>query len=541
VVEPAAVIGLVFAGAAIAYLVPDALKPSVERHLSELDHKQFVHPIEAGDDEAYRFHHILVRDAAYQSLLKRARATLHERFVDWAEPVNRERGRETEFEEILGYHLEQAVRYRSELGPLDDQGRLLAGRAAGKLSSAGRRAFARGDTPAACNLLRRATALLSTDDPVRLELLGDLADALVEEGQFDEARDVLADGRAVAERLEDARLLARIRIADGVLSLALSDLDKSDASIEEARQDIAALSKAGDEAGLARGWRHLFFLSGTRGDLDEASEAAKHVVEHARLAGDSRLASRGAIGYASAALWGPTPVTEALATCERLVREVEGDRKAESLILGVLGQLRAMRGDFDAARELYRRAASMLADLGPSLTSSTLSIEASRVEALAGDYTAAERALRKDDEALGAMGERNYRSTIDALLGEVLATLGQFDDAQRFSELAEELAAEDDIWGQVHWRQGRARAYAGTGRFAEAEALSREAVELARGTVDIATLGGALVDLAEVLTLAGRQDETEPPLREALSLYERKEDLVSVARVRGLLTEPAEV
>ena len=40
-----------------------------------------------GDDPAFRFHHILVRDAAYQSLLKRARATLHERFIEWAEPV----------------------------------------------------------------------------------------------------------------------------------------------------------------------------------------------------------------------------------------------------------------------------------------------------------------------------------------------------------------------------------------------------------------------------------------------------------------------
>src|SRR4029079_5221841 len=142
VVYPAAVIGLVFAGAAIAYLVPDAVKPSVEQHLTELDHKQFVHPIAPGDDEAYRVHHSVLPDAAYQSLLKRARSTLHERFVDWAEPVNRERGRETEFEEILGYHLDQAGRHRSELGPLDERGQSTAVRAATKLASAGRRAFA---------------------------------------------------------------------------------------------------------------------------------------------------------------------------------------------------------------------------------------------------------------------------------------------------------------------------------------------------------------------------------------------------------------
>ena len=64
----------------------------------------------------YRFGHQIIRDTAYGSLLKRVRAQLHERFVTWAERVNQERGRELEFEEILGYHLEQAYRYRTELG-----------------------------------------------------------------------------------------------------------------------------------------------------------------------------------------------------------------------------------------------------------------------------------------------------------------------------------------------------------------------------------------------------------------------------------------
>ena len=70
----------------------------------------------AGEDRAFRFRNQLIRDATYASLLKRTRAQLHEQFVTWAERVNRERGREEEFEEINGYHLEQAYRYRLELG-----------------------------------------------------------------------------------------------------------------------------------------------------------------------------------------------------------------------------------------------------------------------------------------------------------------------------------------------------------------------------------------------------------------------------------------
>ena len=54
----------------------------------------------------HRFHHIMIRDTAYDGILKRARADLHTRFVAWADLANRDRG--VEFEEILGYHLEQA-------------------------------------------------------------------------------------------------------------------------------------------------------------------------------------------------------------------------------------------------------------------------------------------------------------------------------------------------------------------------------------------------------------------------------------------------
>jgi len=542
VVDPAAVIGLVFAGAAIEHLVPDAVRPAVDQHLVDLDRKQFLHPLPTDGEEAtFRFHHILVRDAAYQSLLKRARATLHERFVEWAEPVNRERGRETEFEEILGYHLEQAVRYRSELGPLDEQGRSIARRAASKLGSAGRRAFARGDTPAACNLLRRASALLPGDEPERVDLLGELVEALTEVGSFDEARTVSSEAIAIAERLGDRRLQARMRVGFWRLAFVLSELESTANALADANAAIDVLEELGDEAGLARAWRLVMLIHGTRGAYDDAAAAAEKVVEHARIAGDGRAASRGAMGYATTALHGPTPVAEALARCERLMDEVSGDRKAESVVLGVLAQLEAMRGDFQRGRALYQRAAQTLAELGTSVTSAALSTESSRVEALAGDFEAAERELRRDDLALEALGERYYRSTVDALLAQVLVTLDRLDEAEPFSRLGEALADADDVFSQVFWRTARARIYARTDHVADGERLAREAVDLARGTVDIALLAGALADFAEVLTRAGRHDEAEPPLREALELYERKGDVTSAVKLRRLLGEPTAV
>src|SRR5919202_937890 len=89
-VEPAAVVGLVFPKDAVAELAPDGVRPELDVHLETLTRKKLVRP-HADAQVSYRFNHILIRDAAYQGLLKRTRATLHERFVEWADRVNRDR------------------------------------------------------------------------------------------------------------------------------------------------------------------------------------------------------------------------------------------------------------------------------------------------------------------------------------------------------------------------------------------------------------------------------------------------------------------
>src|SRR5262249_59850699 len=129
-----------------------------------------------GREDAYRFRHVPSRDAAYAGIRKQLRARLHERYADWA--VNTRAGKAGDVDDLVGYHLEQAVRYRQQLGPLDDEGVALAQRAADMLGAAGRRAFARDDAPAAVNLLDRAVALATDDQPARLDLSRELGLAL---------------------------------------------------------------------------------------------------------------------------------------------------------------------------------------------------------------------------------------------------------------------------------------------------------------------------------------------------------------------------
>ena len=366
------------------------MKPPLGQHLTTLSRKQFVRQADGGiaadDSDTYRFHHILIRDTAYNALLKRARATLHERFVAWAEQVNRERDREQEFEEILGYHLEQAFRYRAELGPIDAEGRQIGTRAAQRLGAAGRRAFARGDLPAATNLLARAAALREEGDPERIELQVDLGEAQLERGTFAEAtrdtrRGCDGGGRdrgcpAGSPRHSSTSGTSRSMPATQARARTRSKL---------LRIAIPIFEAADDRAGLARAWRLRVVVHGTAGRYDEAAAAAERVVEYAVAAGDARMATRGAQIYASVALVGTLPASEVRERCERLREQVAGDRKSEAVILAVLAQVYAMQGDFARAREESERQRQMLAELGPSINAISTSIERARVESLAGD------------------------------------------------------------------------------------------------------------------------------------------------------------
>jgi len=218
VVDPASVIGLSFPMDAVAKLVEEPVRPRLGEDLDILVAKQLVRRVPE-EDAMYRFGHQIIRDTAYGSLLKRSRSLLHERFVTWAERVNRERGRELEFEEILGYHLEQAYRYRVDLGVIDPHARTLAERAAEKLSAAGRRAFGRGDAPAAASLLRRAVDLLEPMDPRRLELVPDLSEAYLTMSHFAEARVELDAALEGASAAGDARAEARLQVARLLIDL----------------------------------------------------------------------------------------------------------------------------------------------------------------------------------------------------------------------------------------------------------------------------------------------------------------------------------
>jgi class 3 adenylate cyclase/tetratricopeptide (TPR) repeat protein len=534
VVEAAAVGGLEFPQAAVEALVESALRDRVAESLASLSRKQLLQPADtdAHVGPQFRFRHIVIRDAAYARLLKEARVSLHEKFVEWADGVVADRS--TAYDEILGWHLEQAHRNLAELGPLDALGIELWAHAAERLAAAGRRAFARGDMPAAANLLRRAGALVPELSPLRLELLPDLGEALIDTGEFAEAGATLDEAVDAAAIIGDPRLLAEARLVRLLLARHAAEPEGwAEEVYREADRARGVFEAAGDHGQLARMWRLIGYVHATACRYGEVATAAERAIEHARLAGDVRQEARAVTTYATAALHGPTPVEEAIRRCEEIVARELGDRQAEGLVLCAVSHLEALRGELPRARELYARGRALLEDVGDKVVAASTSLDSAAVELLAGDSVIAEAQLRRDYETLESLGEKYILPTVAAMLAEALYVQGRNGEALAFSEVAEELGAPDDIDAQSLWRCVRAKVVARQGRLEEAETLVDAAIELLRETDALVMQADALSDLGDVLALADREAEARSAHEAAAELYERKGSLTPAARVDG--------
>jgi tetratricopeptide (TPR) repeat protein len=392
--------------------------------------------------------------------------------------------------------------------------------------------------PATASLLRRAAADRPGGDPLRPILLIEAGEALTQAGELGPADEVLKAARREAATLGDTALEATAGL--GLIYLHyLTEGDQPEAEvIAQVQAAIDVLEAAADERGLSRAWRILTNVHFAGCRYLDATGAAQRMIQHARLAGDRPLELRALPALATCAQLGPTPVPDAIAIVERVLAELEGDRKSEAYTLRALANLEAMRGRFDEARSLYRRSRATLDELGWRFDAAlTSAIASGPVELVAGDAPAAEAELRRDHEALAAMGERNYISTTAAFLAEALYRQGRDDEALRMTEESEEIAAADDVATQCIWRSVRAKILARRGSFEAAEAMAREAIRIIEAAQDPDSQGHAYADLAEVLQMAGRPEEAIRVADEAATRFDQKANEPSAARARRLKAE----
>jgi class 3 adenylate cyclase len=542
VLECAAVPGREFWSEAVAALLPVGARASIPRHLEALVRKELVRASRSTlpGQEAFRFGHALIQEVAYRSVAKEQRAELHERLAGWLEGELGERI--GEYEAIVGFHFEQAFRYREELRAVDGHARSLAWRASSRLASAGRRALAQVDPPSAANLLGRAASLVEESEPRRLELLADLVAALREVPDLQRAAVVAGEAVAGAAAAGDRRLeaLARIeRVHVGLMSARSGAVQEA---FDEGEGALAVFRELDDDLGLAKAWRLIAMANRLLGRQSARREALEQALVHAQRSGDRRTEAWIYDGLGGVHNYGPSSVQALLAFAEMSLQwaRANGQRFSEvhSLAQG-LGRSYAMLGDFEAARRAVAEAKSIVEDLGFVWHRAGVASAAGFVEALAGDPVAAERELRAGYELVeesGMIGSYFGMALRDEL-AQALYTLGHYDEARGLSELSEELAPADDVQTQVQWRAVRAKVLSREGRAEEAEALARAAVTMVEQTEFLIVHANALLDLGEVLRLAHREDEAAIVVEEALALFERKGDRTSAVRARDVIAQ----
>jgi class 3 adenylate cyclase len=512
VLERGSVEGEIFHRGAVQALTPE--EPEVTTRLAALVRHQLVRPDRAqlAGDDGYRFRHLLIRDATYDALPKAVRADLHARFADWLD----EHGAAlVERDEIVGHHLEQAVRYRMELGQPDPD---LADRAAARLAAAGDRAVDRQDYGTGGGLIGRAAELVR---PHRIDVALELQSVwLINENRFGGSAELV---EAAVDRVEAAgddsgAMMGR------AMALLLSGIsggpDPTDEVLALCRAALPLEEERGDPRRLAFLWDLFAAAANFHQQWDAEVEAFLQALRYQRLAGYSRSDTE--IEYA--VIVGPRPVDEAM----RMMDEVAVWRPpgAQDLPRAVL---LAMLGRFDKAWPLADARASHLREVTGDTSRDAYAYPAV-IAAIEGNRELSVRYLANELELITHVAVP--AASAKSRLARELCHLGRFDEAER---LLDEARAVPPPGSGVRVMAAAAEALllAHRGELEQAEALARLAVTTAETRTDnIWMQTNTHEDLAAVLELAGKIDDAREELERTLAIWERKGCLPCAARIR---------
>ena len=368
VIERASIVGRVFWWAAVAEISGGEVRPHVISHLQSLTRKELIRPdySENGREASFRFGHILIRDAAYHGIPKGERAELHERLADWLEVEARDMA--GEFEEILGYHVEQARRLLLEVAPL---GRARRGARPARRLDPGRRRPA-GVRPRR-HAGRREPALARGRGHARADPRARRAPrpARVRPARHRRPRAPRGRGRRDdPHRGRQPHPRARAVRGDHRRSgsiLSWNPEGWAEAADRRRRRRSPRSRPPATSAGWRRPGRSSASLHIERAEFRSAEDAWTRAAAHAHRCGDRRDELE-SLSWVPLAVWaGPTPVDEGLRRCADVLARADGDKKLMASALVAQAVLEADTGRVDDARRDIARAKALLEEVALAL------------------------------------------------------------------------------------------------------------------------------------------------------------------------------
>jgi len=511
----AAVVGRFFSADAVVALAGK----SARGLLAALEQKDLIRAqrVPFTDGDAYRFRHILIRDAAYEGLSKASRAELHERLVEWFQGVVTER----EVDELVGWHLERSFALKRDLGVTDLE---VAQRAHDSFVRVARRALGRGEVAAAASLLERALSLPGAEDSGRVEAQLDLVGVLLERGDLARADELVSGAIDRARELGEEALHARALVERSYL---LSHTDPElwvQTARDTAKEAREPLGRANDDTGLARAWMLVVIHDYIQGRSDDLQAALEPALYHARRTGDRRHVHDLLTLAARSVLFAQMPVDDAIARCDALL----GEGADRGVVHGVRACLNAMAGRFDQARADYTAGQALLEEFGRTRLVAVNRTYGGVVELWAGDPAAAERELHRAARTLDAIGDRAPLSTVSLLLAAALQAQGRQEDALRWAEAGRRDASTADVVSQIQWRTTLARLVP-----ERAVELSEKAISVADDTDWTVLQADASLCLRDVLLARGQTKDAARAGERAAALYRAKGHTVGVQWVEN--------
>jgi class 3 adenylate cyclase/tetratricopeptide (TPR) repeat protein len=532
IVGCAAVIGTVFYTEAIGALTGTSM-PEVQQALRHLVRKELLRA--ATTDlpglSAYRFLHVLVRDAAYAGLAKASRAVWHEQLADWLSSL----GGDAVPDEIVGHHLASAWEYRTQLGPATDHVRELATRAARKLAAAGRR-LELSDVAAAAALLARAVDLLGPDDPYRVDCLLHLAAQRIELGQIEDARQALQTAMGAADTRQ--AVLAEVLVCRLKSITAEGPTEDIEQIVREAARRF---HEWGDDHGLAQAYLVQGDMAAVRGHPSRSAKLLELALKHGEAAGDTGCVVRARSLLGVTLLFGPAPAEEVIASLDQMVASSGDDPRVRAEAEQVTCVMHAMCGRFGQARAIGADARQHLAQVGLGLFLANLAQSTGHVAELAGDLDAAEREYERSCEDLEALGESSYLSTVAGLYARLLARRGRPAKALEALELARRRGSPDDVATQSLVRQAEGLLAAAAGEADRARAAVTDALQREQASEQPDSVAEAYLVAADVEKILGHTPAERDYLAAAQPLFETKGNVVRArevaSRLRNLIAD----
>lgn len=319
-------------------------------------------------DRAYLFKHVATQEVAYESLPFAVRSMLHGRIGGYLEGAHPDK---------IDQHLD-LLAHHFWLSDDDDRKRTYLERAA----DSARAAYA---NAAALRYLERLVPLL--EGAKRVERMLTSAELLHITGDVARAESIATQARAMADAIDDQRLVARSDHSLAESARRGGRFDEAGSILVQALERFRAI---GDDPGAAGVLQILGTVAAQRGDVDQAR--ARYL--------------------------------EALGVRERL-----NDEAGMAGLTNNLGIVAQQQGDPAAARAYAERALALYSRLGDRRRIGTCNVNLAWMDSLAGDHESArERCVIATQLAL-EVGDRLNYAIAQNNLGDALRDLGRLDAA----------------------------------------------------------------------------------------------------------------